>query len=402
MDQILRHRYMSEIFKKYHIWMYVFDKNRCLQDYIGPLEEKYSNIFLNSELLSSFYERVKKNQSPFLYIDADRFLYGVYVNTDGTLFLCGPASVTKEKWGQNYDFFKLYGVNSEDTDIPYSSYGEMANLLSILYMGIENEVMPDVGKIELSKDPLIVSEESKLIYNYEQSFEEKQRYGMQMEEKFCNMIENGDLEEFELYNNSVEIDAIEKMGDFAKSSKKKLEYMFVTSLTLARTAAVRGGISYLESCDLSDLYLQRLERCKTNMEILALLNKMERAYVKCVYEQKNGEQRNYYVESCKNMICRGITKPFDRSAIAEKIGLNPNYLSTLFKENTGMSLMRYHQKTRLQAAANLLKYSDYSIADISQRFCFASSSSFGKLFRQEFGITPLQYRHQNTKEDYIG
>ena len=56
-------------------------------------------------------------------------------------------------------------------------------------------------------------------------------------------------------------------------------------------------------------------------------------------------------------------------------------------------------KERCEHAANMLKYTDYSIAVIAEYFCFSTQSHFGKQFKKVYGMTPKEYRKANR---YIG
>jgi len=50
-------------------------------------------------------------------------------------------------------------------------------------------------------------------------------------------------------------------------------------------------------------------------------------------------------------------------------------------------------RTRTEAAARLLRYSDMPIADIAYRIGYSSPSSLSKVFKQFYGISPLEYRN---------
>lgn len=68
-----------------------------------------------------------------------------------------------------------------------------------------------------------------------------------------------------------------------------------------------------------------------------------------------------------------------------------------FKKETGESIARYILKAKLQESKMLLAYSDRSIADIACFLYFSSQPHFQNRFKQEYGITPLQYRKQKQK-----
>lgn len=79
------------------------------------------------------------------------------------------------------------------------------------------------------------------------------------------------------------------------------------------------------------------------------------------------------------------------SDIADQVGLTPNYLGQLFKTNFGMTFNEQLKSIRLKYSKNLLKYSDYSIATVSELCGFKSPSYFIQCFKDEYSLTPKQY-----------
>ncbi|MFV0470909.1 MAG: helix-turn-helix transcriptional regulator, partial [Paludibacteraceae bacterium] len=53
------------------------------------------------------------------------------------------------------------------------------------------------------------------------------------------------------------------------------------------------------------------------------------------------------------------------------------------------------RSVRLKRAAQLLKDSNYNVSEISDLVGFNSIKYFNKYFKEEFGITPTQYRTEN-------
>ena len=50
---------------------------------------------------------------------------------------------------------------------------------------------------------------------------------------------------------------------------------------------------------------------------------------------------------------------------------------------------------KVEAASNMLLYSDFSIGQISAILSFSSTSHFIRVFRQETGLTPKVFQEQN-------
>ena len=231
---------------------------------------------------------------------------------------------------------------------------------------------------------------------------ETERWGEYKERELFSTIAEGkeiSYSETDLENGTR---AFERTGDFAADPFKKMEYTVVVSIAIARMAAVSGGMNYIESCNLSDIYLKRLEGCRTIQEMLELQMLVVRDYANRVAKLHAVQKASPMVELCKMELARGITQPFHREELAEKAGVSPDYLTACFHKETGQTLTEYRMDRRLEAAANMLRYSDVPVGDIAERFCFSGASSFGQHFKKKYGMTPRSFRRENLNTEYYG
>lgn len=72
-----------------------------------------------------------------------------------------------------------------------------------------------------------------------------------------------------------------------------------------------------------------------------------------------------------------------------------SYLSTKFKNETGKKLIDYILECKINEAQYLLKFSDKSVAKISDYLGFVNQSHFTRTFQKFTGQTPNQYRLNN-------
>jgi len=78
--------------------------------------------------------------------------------------------------------------------------------------------------------------------------------------------------------------------------------------------------------------------------------------------------------------------------IASAAGLRPNHAMTLFRRQTGQSLIGYLTAQRVLAAQRLLAFSDRPVLQIAHRCGFGSVSRFYEAFRQLTGTSPATCR----------
>ena len=89
-------------------------------------------------------------------------------------------------------------------------------------------------------------------------------------------------------------------------------------------------------------------------------------------------------------------------SVAEAFSISPTYLSRLFKQATGMSLMQYVIHRRIGEAQTLLLVSDLSVTEIAARVGYDNLSHFVKMFTQNVGLSPRQYRKNGSAIPYHG
>ncbi|MBI5724811.1 MAG: helix-turn-helix transcriptional regulator [Planctomycetes bacterium] len=85
----------------------------------------------------------------------------------------------------------------------------------------------------------------------------------------------------------------------------------------------------------------------------------------------------------------------DSLAVLAKIAcLNANYLSFIFKRETGLTPVRYRQNLRVHTAAKLLCNSEYPLKQIAELVGFSDIYYFSRMFRKILRVPPGQYRRR--------
>lgn len=80
------------------------------------------------------------------------------------------------------------------------------------------------------------------------------------------------------------------------------------------------------------------------------------------------------------------------SQISDSIRINPCYLSSIFKNNTGYSFSEYLTNYRLEKAKILMKEQpELPLYGIAYKVGYSDYYYFSKKFKQRFGITPSQF-----------
>lgn len=104
------------------------------------------------------------------------------------------------------------------------------------------------------------------------------------------------------------------------------------------------------------------------------------------------EQSESMVEKARKYLENNLDQNLDRDDIAGYVCLNPDYLSRLFKKETGMSISEYVINARLKKAKELLQKTDISVSGIASMLGYANFSYFSTSFKKATGDTPVSYR----------
>ncbi|MWV44072.1 helix-turn-helix domain-containing protein [Paenibacillus sp. HJL G12] len=78
--------------------------------------------------------------------------------------------------------------------------------------------------------------------------------------------------------------------------------------------------------------------------------------------------------------------------MAEEFHFSPNYLSKLFKEQMGLTIIEYTNERRLEEAKMLLSEETLTVEEISKEAGFNYPSYFIAMFKKRYGMTPHRYR----------
>lgn len=105
------------------------------------------------------------------------------------------------------------------------------------------------------------------------------------------------------------------------------------------------------------------------------------------------EQKIYAIAS---YIHAHYAEPLSLEFLAQKFYISSCYLSHQFKAITGFTLTEYIQMTKVRNVQSLLINTRIPITDAALSCGFTSFSQFNRVFQKHIGMSPSQYRKQNS------
>ena len=110
---------------------------------------------------------------------------------------------------------------------------------------------------------------------------------------------------------------------------------------------------------------------------------------------KENRLRDFYIKEAFSFIEQNFQNDISVEDIAASCGLNRSYFGKIFHETTGKSPQAFLISYRMTKAAELLKLTELSIADIGNAVGYPNQLHFSRAFKNVYGIPPRQWRYDN-------
>lgn len=218
-------------------------------------------------------------------------------------------------------------------------------------------------------------------------------YNPEME--FYNAVKTGDEKTVE---KSLKVDFCKKpgFGELSKNRVQSFKYHFAITAAMLARYCTSGGMEHEQAYMISDYYIQEADKCATLKEISALHRKMVRDYTRRMNGIRTNTVYSPHIVKCIHYIYDHLHEKIYLEDLAVQIGIDPSYLSRLFKKETGMPVSEYIMRKKVETAANMLEYAEYTPTEIANILAFSSQSYFVSVFRRYMGTTPGKYRAEKS------
>ena len=218
----------------------------------------------------------------------------------------------------------------------------------------------------------------------------------EFEEAITDAISKGDFDMLKTRSLTLESGVVRQMSS---SPIQHERYYYVMLVTIFARAAVRGGMDYESASMLSDDYILRMDALSSVLEIELLRNQMVKDFCERVHEIRMPQNLSLTTRICREYISRNIHKRITLSDLAAACGQESHAVSRKFRQDTGVKITTYINRVKMNEAAHLLRYSSHSLSTISSLLGYSSQSYFNCIFREEYHMTPLQYRNAGAGQD---
>ena len=173
---------------------------------------------------------------------------------------------------------------------------------------------------------------------------------------FYSLIRSGDTEQVRRMCQESFIDK-QGFGKLSENPLRNIRYHFIITIALIARYCIDGGLDVSTSYGLSDFYIQKADTCTTPEEISELHFTAVMDYTGRMKKLRKEKICSQQIAKCIDYIHDNLHTRITMETLANHVGLNPSYLSRLFKKETGCSVSEYIRNLKIDAAkyATLLR-----------------------------------------------
>lgn len=111
------------------------------------------------------------------------------------------------------------------------------------------------------------------------------------------------------------------------------------------------------------------------------------------FKREHGRQKwRSEVQTVVRIISEQLHLPLKVSDLAAEVGFTENYLSILFKKETGETITDMLTRLRMKKARELLRHPEVKIYEVSEQVGYTDPNHFSRSFKQLEGMYPTEFR----------
>jgi len=351
--------------------------------------------------LTDYFSRKKRPAVTIIQTEVYEFFTAVQIRSEerfeGLIFI-GPIMPGDISDSDLHAALYRYGiaVSQEEyihffRNLPVYSFEEMTGFASFFHISLygtipdRNEILNTFYTMHDGIHTESVREKKRIYHKIETSPE----YTMEYENALLEAIAAGNSQAIDsIFENIAKNDRSELAPhDSLRSLKNKA----ISVITLATRSAVKGGLDLETAFSASDHYIVFVESYTMADQIVRAMVSICREFA-----QKVGEvQLSSYSPAVTKAIQYIQNHTYDQISVddvCEKMQYSSGYLEAKFRKETGRSIHQWISSSRLNEAQRILKYTDYTLPEISVMLGYTDQSHFSKRFKAELGVSPAKYR----------
>jgi two-component system response regulator YesN len=185
-------------------------------------------------------------------------------------------------------------------------------------------------------------------------------------------------------------DILDELRQQYSDNLELLKARAIELLVMTCRATIEIGAAAENVLELNFRYTNELSKLNSPGEILAWIPLIVEQYLDLAARRQSKHFR--VAKEITSYIRENHHRNLTLEAVAQAVYLSPYYVSRIFKEEKGCTVLEYLTKVRMEEAKKLLADPQKNVREVAKRVGYNNPSYFTKVFRATEGLTPSQFR----------
>lgn len=217
------------------------------------------------------------------------------------------------------------------------------------------------------------------LFNQSEKSDDRQCSFRNLSSRALEQLQEGNITDFILL-------ADQQLDAFTFNQEQLHQFIRILFQTIDYYLMSMGKLS-LDVPGLDQLY-EKVSKISTVQQTKQLLDELSH-----VLPPKDLQTESVAVRQVKAYIEQHLTERLSRDELAEKVFLSPDYLTRIFRRETGSSLMGYITEKKVEYAKQLL--ADHPVSEVAQILGYDNFGYFSEIFKRKTGIPPSEFRRKS-------
>ncbi|MDR1641816.1 MAG: response regulator [Clostridiales bacterium] len=170
-------------------------------------------------------------------------------------------------------------------------------------------------------------------------------------------------------------------------SPKSLKRFYHSFLQMSSLALEQAGIPLDTVYPNDEAFQLSLKAQSSAQDALAFIRHITGFFNKSELQSQSSQLRQII-----RYVHENLDSELRRETIAEAVFLHPNYMSSFFKQEMGISLKEFITGEKMKLARTLLRTTSLSVSVIAQKTGYSNFSHFSQVYKRYFDVSPASDR----------
>ena len=278
---------------------------------------------------------------------------------------------------------KFCALLSVVPQVPPSKVQELSVLL-FMAVGFMNNVSAENHLLEIERSDLLQGQINSYISQIKNS-QKSHRHPFDKERALIQAVAHGERSAARQYLTELLAAMLAGGGDIAWIKMRSSELLVLLSRTAAET-----GMDEQQILLLHQQWQKKLADITSFHVLSSWLLSVIDEILESISAYPDVKHANI-IHRCIQHIGSCYMERLTLEQTARMVGLSPDYLSRIFRRETGITFNQYLNNVRITKARELIRTTDLRLTDISQMVGYDDQSYFTKVFKRTAGTSPGMY-----------